>query len=398
MNAGTGLAVVMALAVGGGVGLWIRRGAADAADEARLAELDRESERVRREKAASPARGAPVTRNPAPGAPKPPPPSGTVKAPEPNQVRVLGPWDVPTPGEPEPGPPKHSIEGHEAMLKVVDWNIVGRNLAALLPALSEFATSAAKSGEMAPDLRGRLGELNGPVLAASIKAREKIGARDANAVFTHPAFAVNAIAATLEAAGKPLAEEQGASLAKIAKLYADREKARVDGEGPLVFAVARTIEEAALRDDFFAAAREVLKPEQRAILWHEGARDRLGVDPFSSGLLWSSVARPLPFKDRDVLVDNVTDLLVTPFELPEDRRPIARDAAVAFVNGMPAAELEHKVEVLSAMGMIPTPSVRDTAKRWLTALERIVREGRLDEETVARIRGSPTVPMPIRVE
>jgi hypothetical protein len=400
MRLGTVASVVLALAVGAGVGLWIRRTSAAPSDEdARVAELEREAEALRREKAAA---SVPVTgpgAPPAAGDPKPPPPAASLPGPDPNKVIIVTPADVPIPGEPEPTPPKHLIRGHEEALAAVDWSVVGKNLAAMMPVASRLAAAMEKPGSIPPpDLIGRLGELNGPLVAAAIKVRDKTGVSNANGAFTHPAFMVNAIVATLEAAGKPLTDDQDAHLVKAAELYTAREKARVDAYESHVFALEKVIDEGALRDDFFTAAEGILKPEQRAVLWPPGTKGRLGVDVFSSGLLWTTVAQPLPFKDRDVLVSDVADVLVNSFSLAEDRRPVARAAAVEFVNAFPAAELDTKVSGLSTMGLLPTPLVRDAAKRWLAALQRVVREGRLDEETTVRIRGYQPVTVPIRIE
>src|SRR5690349_4771143 len=50
-----------------------------------------------------------------------------------------------------------------------------------------------------------------------------------NAKFTHPVFAVNAMAAALDAAGMPFTETETESVGKLAQEFADRDRARKIG-------------------------------------------------------------------------------------------------------------------------------------------------------------------------
>jgi hypothetical protein len=406
MKSGTLLSVVLALAVGGGVGWWIRRSSAGGtAEDAGVTDAGHEGEAPRRDGDAagapavspgeSPSPGAPETgATPGAGAPggRPAPPDA------PPKMLIVTPADLPPPDEPEPGPPKYLVAGHEEALKAVDWKAVGRSLSQLTPLAAQFAERVTKTGVPPPEVAARFAELNAPLLMAAVKVREKTGVTNPNSAFTHPASMANAIHATLEAAGKPLTDAQGARVLEFARLYTDREKARLDAYAPHAYALEKLIEECALRDDFFAAVNDTLTPEQRTVLWPAGSKGRLNLDFFSSSLVWSAVTRPLWFKEKDGLVTELTDLLVQSLLIPEDRRPVVRAAAAEYVSSFPAGTPDASPDALTKHGMMQVSTVIDGAKRWLLMLRRIVQQGRLDEETMQRIRGGQSVLIPLRLE
>src|SRR5262245_46728059 len=308
MTLTTVLVVLAALATGAGVGWWIRRSAAtEGADEARMRALEDKIAELKRERDAAGTK--PATLEPAP-APVPTPspgapggPAATPGAPPPTTAKVILPEDVAPDAPPPPGPPKYLIAGQEEALKAVDWNVVGKNMAQLVPEISKFASEWASTGKLPTHLLGHVQELNGGLVTAAIKAQTKMGLTNPNAAFTHPAFMVNAIAATLEAAGKPLTDEQGKGLASLGGLFTERAKARAGTYDADTFTLAKTIDDAALRDEFFAAVADRLTPEQRDALWPAESKGRLQADLFSSGLLWSTVTQAFAFKGgRDALI------------------------------------------------------------------------------------------------
>src|SRR5205823_12386063 len=110
----------------------------------------------------------------------------------------------------------------------------------------------------------------------------------------------NAIAAALDAAGKPLSADQATSLDKLTREFSDEDARRLQAYDEKTYALKKTSDEADLRARFFDAAFKVLREDQRDALTPPATKGRLGLDLYSDGLLWITVMRPLQFKDKDV--------------------------------------------------------------------------------------------------
>jgi hypothetical protein len=173
------------------------------------------------------------------------------------------------------------VGGQEEFLTVVDWGTVGTNMSAMTPLISQFAKRFADDGSMDPEVVGKINSYNGPLVTAALAAGQK-GQLEPNVAFTHPAFMVNAIAATLEAAKVPLSEAQGASLGEVAGRYTTELSRLPAATEPDRWALARLADESELRERFFVDAFRLLSAEQLAALTPPYAKDRLQMDIFSA--------------------------------------------------------------------------------------------------------------------
>jgi hypothetical protein len=295
-----------------------------------------------------------------------------------------------------PGEPRYVPAGTEEAVKAVDWSVVGKNMAEMAPLITKFANEMATTGKYTPETIGRVQQLNGPLVTAALKAAEKMGVANPNVAFTHPAFMANAIAAALEAAGKPLSEAQAQAIGTAAEEFTAREARRLGSYGPDTFALEKSIEESALREEFFTRAFAQLTAEQRELLQPAATRGRLQADLFSPGLVWLTRSRIAPFRTRDALVADVEQQLFRNVRLPEDRRPAVHDAVVEWANAIPAAEWDAPVDPLSLQGMVPVATVVTAATRQVALLKRTLDVARLDDATAQRVRSVEHVLVPVR--
>ncbi len=292
--------------------------------------------------------------------------------------------------------PRFLLPGFEEGLKAVDWAAVGANMQEMAPAISRFAVEWAASGSLPADLVGRIQQLNGPLVTAALKVGGKFGIDNPNAAFTHPAFMLNAIAATLDAAGKPLSEEQARLLQKTAEDFTVREKARLSGYDDRTFALQKALDESALRDSFFSSAFDLLTPEQRDVLQPPATKGRLQADLFSSGLVWLTRSRLLPFSDRDGLAADMGRQVAGNLALPPGSDAAVHDALAEWAGALPREVAETPGDAMTMHGMVPVALVTDAAKREIAFLARLIDLGRFDEPTNRRIRGIDFVLVPVK--
>jgi hypothetical protein len=292
--------------------------------------------------------------------------------------------------------PRFVPAGSEAALKAVDWSVVGKNMAEMALLITKFANELATTGKFTPDTIGRVQQLNGPLVTAALKAAEKMGVTNPNVAFTHPAFMANAMAAALEAAGKPLSEAQAQAIGAAAEEYTAKEARRVASYGPDTFALDKAIEESALRDEFFARAFAQMTAEQREVLQPAATRGRLQADLFSPGLVWLTRSQVLSFRTKDGLIADLEQQVMRRTRLPDDRKTAVHDAVVEWANAIPAAELETPGDALSLAGMVPVAAVVTAATRESALLKRLIDVARPDDATAARIRAVEAVLVPVR--
>jgi len=290
-----------------------------------------------------------------------------------------------------------SVPGHDELLAEVDWTAVGKTTLEMAPLLPAFFEAWAKDGKM-PASVARVSKLNGELVTAALLAasKMKLSMMEANRAYTHPSMMVNAMAATLEAAGKPLSAVQAEAVRALAVEATGALVTREAGYGPETWALQKLLDETAIKERFFAAAFAELTGEQRDVLTPPAARGRMQADLFSSGLMWAAHAQVVPFADREQLVTRVTGSLTDTLGWSEERRPAVREVVEPWVGEFPAAVLDQPGDPLSALGMLPLPSVIDAAQRQLALLERVARALALDEKGMEGIREVNRVWVPLR--
>jgi RNA polymerase sigma factor (sigma-70 family) len=316
----------------------------------------------------------------------------------------------PPPAKEEPAAPAPAVASararfaypdREAVLAQVDWREVGSSMSSMVPVLQALAQGVQDGkGVMEIPEVGRIQQYNGPLVTAALTmAQAKVPGRGVNGAFTHPHMQVNAIAATLEAAGLPLNEAQAAALERVGREHAEADARRIASYDERTQVLQQILEEAEGRERFFEAAFAVLTQAQRDFLKPPATRDRLQIDLFSSGVVWLQYARfPMPFADRDTLVATAYAKVVSDFGIPEARWPDAKRLVEGWAARWPQDALLRPHDTLSTeMMMFPVPHVVEAARQQLDLQTRLVADLGLDEAPAKKIREHEAVWVPYHV-
>ncbi len=291
--------------------------------------------------------------------------------------------------------PRIAVAGSADFLAAVDWGVVGTNLSAMTPLISQFAKRFAEDGTMDPEVVGKINVYNGPLVTAALAAGQR-SKLEPNTAFTHPAFMVNAIAATLEAAKLPLSDAQQASLAELAGRYTS-ELARLPASGPETWALTALVAESELRERFFVDAFRLLAAEQLAVLTPPYAKDRLQMDLFSAGLMWLAHAQTVPFQGREDLVATLEASAAQALGIGAAERPSFHEVIGEWAAAsLPRTWLEGDPDPLDAKGFVKVQRVHEAARLEVALLERWADRSRPDEAGWKKLRGASTVLVPVR--
>jgi len=283
---------------------------------------------------------------------------------------------VPAPAAPKG--PRFAFDQY-AKLGEVDWKSVGENLHAMTPIVSELFQKLKEGGDLPGEEYGKLQQHNGPLVAAAVKVMKDLPGTGANGSFTHPAFQVNAIAAQLDAAGLPLTDAEATALEKIGREFSDEDARRLQGYDASAYALQETIDEADLRRRFFDAAFAVLAQEQRDVLTPPPLKGLVGFDLYSDGLIWMTVMKPLPFKERDAdaLVTGASGALNAALKIPHEQQDAARAVIAKWARDLPAALVAAPADGVFDQER-PVQPVRDAAKQTVVLLQRLVADLKLE--------------------
>lgn len=274
------------------------------------------------------------------------------------------------------------------MLEGIDWVSFGENLGAM-PALTAGLAEALRDGlPPPPEIIGKLQQHNGPLaaIALTLQGTDLPGTR-ANGRFTHPLVMGNGIAAALAAQELPLTAEQQEKLEALSLDYDARERARVAKYGADELELAKTVEEARSKDRFFDAAFALLTEEQASALRPEAAAGRIGIDLYSSGLVWQGVGQPIMHLDPATVPELVTSRLVRQFSLTDEAG--VRDVVEQWVSEIPVAVVDYVPDALDQANMPRTAFFTDWAERTVDLLERVRQRGLVPDSSADTVREWP---------
>jgi RNA polymerase sigma-70 factor (ECF subfamily) len=285
--------------------------------------------------------------------------------------------------------------GQFSTLSQVDWKAVGENLNAMTPLITQISDKLKKGGDVPGEEYGKLQQHNGPLVAAAVKVMKDLPGTGANGSFTHPAFQVNAIAAALDAAGKPLTDDEATALEKIGRDFSDEDAHRLQGYDASTYALQKTIDEADLRRRFFDAAFAALTQDQRDALTPPAVKGQLGFDLYSDGLLWMTVLRPLSFKEKDVdaLTTAAAGVLNTALKIPREQQDAARGVIAKWAHDLPAS-LVAAPQDAGEDGDRRVEPVREAARQTVALLQRLVQDLKLEGAQADSARKWPAVLLP----
>jgi len=397
MKTGTAvLMTVVALAVGlaaGATFLADGDGAGRAGDAAngpdRTEELETTIARLREELAAKERVEAEPPETPL----APPPPESPSEGPAPDEIA----GEEKASDDPETGSgPRYYAEEYGGILKEVDWTEVGGNMRKMVPIIRDVATSI-RAGET-PDMDkvGEIQRLNGPLVQAALKVREALPGLGVNGKFSSPPFMLNAIHAALEAAGRPLDEDQAKRLVAIADRHRDLDEKRIRGYDERTWTLVRLVEEAEQKARFFDDVFATLTAEQALALSPPETRDRIRLDIFSEGLIYVTTPRPLPFGETSEVVEEMVRGCNSTFRLREDQKAVARETIEEWVRSLPDGLLFAENDPRDFEGILDAGRVTDWIRRTIPFLRSLADRAGFDTEQVKRVRNLGYVVVPLR--
>ena len=297
---------------------------------------------------------------------------------------------------------------HRKALEAQDWGKAGEAVAKLLPLLDTLTASLATGAELDQTSMLDIPKWNSPLQALAIDLVQKgVPGTGANGSFSHPAVSVNLVRATLEQGGLPLSADQHARLNDMGDRFVQEDERRQVGYGEGVLKLQMLLDEAALKDRFYAEIDAMLTEAQVNLLHPPAVRGRLGVDLFSSGIVWHTVAKPVQYKDVDDLARSLARTLMAQYKFTDEERPVIDDAAAAWARSFSPEDLAasaDKVYVESAAltgglasGWARVDVVRRAAQHTLALKRTLLDRLPIDSAGATALRdGPPRLALPLR--
>jgi len=296
----------------------------------------------------------------------------------------------PTPApEPTGDAPWVPIEDAPAQFAEVDWAATGRSLGELVPLLADVGNAASRGGFVEQAIGLRVSELQGTVFESPGLQELDVEGVYPSEVLTRPAFAANAIAATLHARGMGLSAEQLASLTERANTAHVAERAAVAQIGASEWHLLGLADAYDRRVEYFSAFEELLTARQRRGLHADGARDRVGLDPLSAAAVWDGVVRIELLGDTESMGIAMAGQLTANVSMTEKLADKARALVKVRLGEVPKDLLRRPGRSLDEHGYV-SGSESATWARWcvdvLIEILVEVSDGRLDAVPMDQLR------------
>ncbi len=300
-----------------------------------------------------------------------------------------------------PASVKRALEG-------VDWAEAGVAITKLMPLLTKLEAALRDEVEMKAAEVAGISRWNSPLLALALRLEEqKVGGTGANGAFTHPSVIVNLLVSALAESGKPVSQAQLTMLSELGDRFLVDDERRTAGYNEETLALERTIGETELKQRFYESADALLTTEQRDILRPATLRGRLGVDLFSSGVIWHPLSRGVNFEKREDLASRMAAILLAQWEVPVEQRDVAEEAARTWANGFTDAELKladdqvlrdsAKVSGGVAAGWAKLDLARASARQMLAMQRALLERLPVGSAAAKKIRGRPSlIALPIK--
>jgi RNA polymerase sigma factor (sigma-70 family) len=301
-------------------------------------------------------------------------------------------------GRPAPKPssaPRFALGEYEGVLKELDWSKIGASMKSMVPLLRDLVDAARQGKPADVKALGRIQQLNAPLLEAALSIGDRIPGSGINAKFTHPVFASNAIASALDAAGLPLTDTEAEVLGRTAQEFTDKDRARTAGYDDRTWELQKVIDEAELRDSFFDAAFAALTQEQRDALRPESSKGYLGLDLFSSGLLWQQHLLPVFAPDKAGAIRAVQAQAVSFLGVPEERRTDLAPFIQDWIDAVPTTWLDG-TEKLFGQVLHKTSHIEQCARAQLAVMRRIAENPVFGDGVAAKARKVGAVVFPVK--
>ncbi len=291
---------------------------------------------------------------------------------------------------------RFSFGEYDAALREVDWNSVGKSTHEMVPLITELREAMKKGGPFPLETAGKIQKLNGSLIQAASKIMNKVPGSGINGSYTHPAFMVNSMAATLEAAALPLSDAQAEALGKLGRDFTERDRARTAGYDERSLELQEVLDEADLKDQFFEQALAILTEKQRETLSPEATRGVLGLDLFSSGLMLAQHILPVTSKDLDGYLAQVEQGFIDRSGFPAEKREELRAALKAWAADLPAAWFSEPTEtIMGVQPVLRVEVIEEVGRRQIPLLRRLMDEMGLSAEQAGSIRAMRVIAFPV---
>ncbi|MCU0724341.1 MAG: hypothetical protein MUE73_00910 [Planctomycetes bacterium] len=287
---------------------------------------------------------------------------------------------------PEASRPVLFADDYEGALRKVDWATVGGNLHRMLRILDDGAPRILRGEGLPEDAGTAIQKLNSPVLAAAIQIRDYLPGRAVGDKFTSAPFALNAVAATLAAAGLPLDAAQEDRFLALGRDYLARDVRRQESYGPETFELERLLDDLALKQDFYASAFSSLTAAQAATLRPEPTRDRVRLDLFSPAMALSQRIETLTFADEDDLLRRMGSRIASGVGLTQPQYAPAAATLKDWAAAIPRDLLDAGWDTLDARGMVTVDRASAWGRQLLALLRSMVADLSLADPQAAKAR------------
>jgi hypothetical protein len=210
----------------------------------------------------------------------------------------------------------------------------------------------------------------------------------------HPAYAVNLIAATLDAEKLSLTEQQSRRLVELAKARAPLYEAAVaasDKPEPGAWSLELLAETARVTESFWGEVNGTLNAAQSAALVPDVLRNRARADFFSAASAWGRLAEPISFATEADLAGTITDSLASQFGLAE-RKAELRKIVEAWVSSFSTDVPDD----LDRKGFMRSRYVSAAVPRMVDLLKQVIQGMQLPEEAAAGARQIQRAYVPMR--
>ncbi len=292
--------------------------------------------------------------------------------------------------------PRFRYQKFEEALTSIDWTKSAEATVNLASLLSKWGEEIEK-GNRTPNWIGQLQRWNGPLVSAAISAQNaEVPGTGVNGAFSHPSIMANLVQATLIEAGEPLDEDQEKQLRELGRKYVEEDARRLDGYPEGTLALEKTIDEAALKDRFYADVDRLVTSVQREILHPEAIRGRLTLDLFSSGIIWLTMAEATRYTDREDLVRQITRAAMQHFTLADEHKDAVHEAARRWGGSFTQEYLDEEADALSQAGRVTVARVNVAARSQLVFYKTLLERLPADSELAKRVRNSTRIVLPLK--
>jgi hypothetical protein len=215
-----------------------------------------------------------------------------------------------------------------------EWGTLGGHLVELAKSLAGLRKEIDENGQPGPGTIAAIQKHNIPLATLAIGLAAEVGGAGPNGAYTHPAVIANLLRAALLQAGDPLTADQESALRTLGEAWV-RDEARRGASGETL-ALASIVADVEARRRFLDAAKGVLTPAQRALLFPAETEDRVGLDLFSPALIYQ-LRQHVTATDRETLEGDLLKNLVRVAGVSEENADAHRWIAERWVGDLSRA-------------------------------------------------------------